>query len=157
MAKVTHRYAASVDAAYQALIDPDHLRRRAEDAGEKNISVTVEERGGATVVNLTRDIESEIPSFAKKFVDAVNRVESIFEWRADGESRRATYTANVSKRITVRGSITLVASGDGCEHTETFEPTVDMPLIGKKVASLVSEKTETAVRAACRFTERDLS
>lgn len=157
MGHVEHTYRHGVDAVFAALTDADHLRRRCEAAGQRNIDVDVQRRGDLVEVRIARDIESDIPSFAKKVVDPVNRVVDVLTWRVDGDGRIGSYRVEVSKRIGVTGTVTLRPVDGGCRSVDAFTAKVDMPLIGKKIAALVEEKTESGIRADCAFTERELS
>ena len=129
---------------------------RCAAAGHKNIQITVEEKGDKTVVRIERDIETDIPAFAKKVVDAVNHVVDVLEWRTSGEDRVGTYHVTVTKRISVSGRMEIRKSGDGCVYRDTCDPKVDMPLIGKKIAKLVETETVKQVGNDLAFTDRAL-
>ncbi len=156
MGTVRHPFHHGVDAVFAKLTDPAHLEERSKAAGDKNVKVSVERSGDEVVVRLERDIETEIPSFAKKFVNPVNHVVDVLRWRDGGDGKTGTYRVDVSSRIRVEGTLALRPTASGCEYVDSFTPTVDMPLVGKKIASLVDEKTESAVRENCRRTERAL-
>lgn len=156
MGTVKHSFRHPIDAVFAKLTDPAHIEERSKAAGHRNVKATVEDKGNEVVVRLERDIETEIPSFAKKFVSPVNHVVDVLTWRDDGDGKAATYHVEVTNRISIDGRQSLRPSGDGCEFSDTFTPKVDMPLVGKKVASLVDEKTEAGIREDCRRTERAL-
>jgi hypothetical protein len=156
MGTLEHTYRHGVDAVFAKVTDPDHLKRRAEASGHRNVEVSVDERDGETVVRLARDIESDIPSFAKKFVDPVNRVVDVLTWRASGDARKGTYHVEVSDRIRVDGEMALEPTADGCVYRDTFTPEVDVPLIGKRIAKIVEKETGEAIEADHRWTEQEL-
>lgn len=157
MGTVKHTFRHGVDAVFAKLTDPAHLEERSRAAGHKNVKASVEQKGDETVVRLERDIETEIPSFAKKIVSPVNHVVDTLRWRDSGDGgKRATYHVDVTNRISIDGEQSLRPSGDGCDFADTFHPKVDVPLVGKKIASLVDEKTEAGVREDCRRTEQAL-
>jgi uncharacterized protein DUF2505 len=157
MGTVKHTYRYSVEQVIAKMTDPDFLRRRSEKAGHRNIDVKVEERGGATHVRITRDIESDIPSFAKKVVDAVNRVTDFIEYRARDGGWIGTYRVEVSKRIRISGEWTVRPAAGGCEASDTFTATVDIPLIGRKIAELAERDVAKAIRDDNMFTEKELA
>lgn len=156
MGKLRFEYTHPIDDVFAKLVDADHLRERSAAAGHRNIQITVDEKGGAFEIRLERDIEAEIPGFAKKFVSPVNHVIDTIRWRTDGEKKRGTYEAIVSSRITVKGEMTLSSSPKGCVYETTCDPKVDVPLIGKKIAELVSSKTLEAIEIDSKFTQKTL-
>ncbi|MCA9604251.1 MAG: DUF2505 domain-containing protein [Myxococcales bacterium] len=156
MGKLRFEYTHPIDVVFAKLIDGDHLRERSAAAGHKNIQITVSEKGGGWEIRLERDIETEIPGFAKKFVNPVNHVVDIIRWRVDGDVKRGTYEAQVSSRIAVRGEMTVTSSAKGCIYETTCDPKVDIPLVGGKIAGLVSDKTLEAIEIDSKFTQRSL-
>jgi len=154
--RVEHTYDASVDAVYAKLTDEAHLRARAEDAGDFNIEVTITERGDGVTTKLVRDIESEIPSFAKKFVDPVNHVTDEIVWRVEGDRRVGELSVDVNARISLTGTLTLSPAGDRCRFVQDFTAKVDVPLVGGRIAKKVEEETHKAVTDSCAFTARHL-
>jgi len=156
MGTVQHQYAHSVEAVFAKLTDEAHLRERSEQAGHRNIEVRVQRTEGGVEVRLERDIESEIPAVAKKFINPVNHVVDVIRWRDDGDAKSGTYQVTVSKRIRVSGVMSLRPTGDGCRYEDTCTPTVDVPIVGKKIAKLVAKETETAIAENLRRTERAL-
>ncbi len=156
MGTVEHTYRHGIDAVFAKLSDPEHLRRRAAAAGHRNIDVKVEDRDGRIEIRVARDIESDIPSFAKKVVDATNHVVDTIEWRTQGDEKVGSYRVEVSPRIRLRGQLALKPVPGGCKYVDTFTATVDVPLIGGKIAQIVERETATAIRADCERTAREL-
>ena len=156
MGTVNHTFAHSVDVVFAKLTDPAFVEQRSKDAGHKNVKVTVEHKGAETIVRLERDIETDIPGFAKKFVSPKNHVVDTLTWRDDGDGKSAIYHVDVTNRIAIDGKQTLRPSGGGCAFSDTFTPKVDVPLVGKKIASLVEKETEAGIRADLERTERAL-
>lgn len=154
--KIEYTYGASVDAVYAKLTDEAHLRARAENAGDFNIEITVTERSDGHSTKLVRDIESEIPSFAKRFVDPVNRVTDEIAWRVEGDRRVGKLSVDVNSRISLTGTLTLSPAGDRCRFVQDVTAKVDVPLVGGRIAKKVEEETKKAVDASCRFTDRAL-
>ncbi|MBX3272956.1 MAG: DUF2505 domain-containing protein [Sandaracinaceae bacterium] len=157
MSELRFEYTHPIDDVFAKLVDAEHLRARSAAAGHRNIQIRVDEKGGAFEIRLERDIESEIPAFAKKFVNPVNHVIDTIRWRTDGEQKRGSYEAVVSARIRVRGDMTLRTSGAGTVFVSTCAPTVDVPLVGGKIADLVAKKTLEAIEIDCRFTQRSFA
>lgn len=151
-----HTFRHDVAAVYALLTDADHLKARSESAGHRNVQVTLEERGDTLEVRIARDIESDIPRFAKKVVDPVNHVVDTLRWRADGSGKSCSYDVAVNKRISISGSQSLRDANGECHFTDRFTAKVSIPLVGSKIASLVEKETQAGVRGDCAFTERAL-
>lgn len=156
MPTIKHGYRVSADALYAALSDPDHLKRRAEAAGHRNVSVKRTERGDGCEIRIERDIEAEIPAFAKKVVNPVNHVVTLMEWKRAGDGWTGSYRADVNARIRIEARFTIRPAGSGSEYTEDYSAKVDVPLIGGKIASVVDKETGTAVRGDVEWTAREL-
>ncbi|MGE0790465.1 MAG: DUF2505 domain-containing protein [Sandaracinaceae bacterium] len=157
MTVVKHRYPVSAEALYAAITDPDHLTERSEAAGHRNITVQREARGEGCWIKIERDIESEIPAIAKKVVNPVNHVVTEFEWQKSGDGWTGTYRVQVNPRIRVASKLSVRPAGDGSEYVDDFKATVDVPLIGGKIAGLVESETEKAIKIDCAWTASHLS
>lgn len=156
MTHFTHDFPHSVDAVIGKLTDSEHLSRRASAAGHRNLEIAVDQQAGKFVIRMQRDVESEIPSFAKKFVNAVNRIHDTIHWVEDGERRTGTYEAKVNDRITVKGNLVIEPTASGCRYTATCDPEVKVPLVGKKIAGVVAKETGKAILGDLQFTNREL-
>ncbi len=156
MATVIKRFTQGPDAVYAALTDPDHLTRRAEAAGHRNIQITVDRQGDGCTMRIERDIEAEIPAIARKVVDPVNHVVSRFTWKKSGDSYTGTYDTTVNPRISLHAKLTIRPAATGAEYVEEHTAKVDVPLIGKKIAGLVEKETHKSVTADLDWSARDL-
>lgn len=157
MNTVEHTYRHPIEDVFAKLVDEGHLRDRSEQAGHRKIEVKVEEKGGGYEIRIARDIDSQIPAIAKRFVSPVNHVVDIVRWRDAGDGKAGTYDIVVSSRIRISGEMTLKPMPDGCVYTDTCTPEVDMPLIGKRIAKIVAKETTDAIAQDCQRTERALA
>ena len=156
MGTVKHNYKHSVEDVFAKLVDEAHLRDRSEQAGHRKIDLTVDEKNGQHEIRLARDIESDIPSFAKKFINPVNHVVDVIRWRDAGDGKVGSYDVSVNKRISIKGEMSLKPSAGGCVYEDTCTPKVDVPLVGKKIGQLVAKETMAAIEEDCRRTDRAL-
>ena len=156
MGTVSKRFTQGADAVYAALTDPDHLKRRAEAAGHRNVQVTVDAKDDGCSLVIERDIESEIPAIAKKFVDPVNHVVSKFTWKKSGDSYTGSYDSKVNDRISVSAKLTIRPAGEGSEYSEDNTAKVNVPLVGRKIAGLVENETAKSVKPDLEWTATDL-
>ena len=72
MPNLTINYTQDLDTVYRYVTDPDVIKRRSEAMGEKNIKIQVDEAGGTKTITSTREIDSDLPGFAKKLFSSTN-------------------------------------------------------------------------------------
>ena len=81
MPNLTINYTQDVDTVYRFVTDPEVIRKRSEAMGEKNIKIQVDEAGGTKTITSTREIESDLPGFAKKLFNSTNTIiEVLADW-----------------------------------------------------------------------------
>jgi len=149
-------YDHDVATVFALMIDADFLRRRREAVGELDVVVDVKENAGAFEVTISRDIETDIPSFAKKVFNPKNRVVDVTTWKIEGESRVGVYHAKVGSRIEITGNVSLRPRAGGCEYSESFTPSVRVALIGKRLETFVAREIVQGIRADHGFTRSEL-
>ena len=54
MPKLTINYTQDIDTVYRFVTDPEVIRKRSEEFGEKNIRIQVDEAGGTKTITSTR-------------------------------------------------------------------------------------------------------
>jgi hypothetical protein len=154
---VTYEYSAAPDVVAALLRDPEFLKSRSEQAGDKNVEVRLEELGDGLRVVVARDKEVDLPSFAKRMFQPKNRITDDVRWRREGERWVAEYTLDISGVPgEVKGRSTLAPSAEGCTHELHFEVTARVPLVGGRLESFVADRVaetfrEHAVRNAQRL------
>lgn len=140
---VTFAYPDSPAEVAALLQDAVYLRHRSETAGEHNIDVRVEHTQAGTRVTVAREKSFDIPAFAKLAVGNASKAVESTLWRADGERWLADYTIDVTGLpIKIQGHSVLTPNAGGCQYTSTFEATVRIPLIGKRLEGLVADGIE---------------
>lgn len=144
---VTYDYASGPDTVAALLRDPDFLKRRCEEAGEKNVEVVIEDTGDGLRVMVSRDKQVELPSFAKRMFQPKNRIVDDVKWRRQGENWVGEYTlefAGVPGEV--KGTSKLVPSENGCRHESSFQVTARLPLFSGKLESFVADRVEETMR-----------
>jgi hypothetical protein len=153
---VTYEYPAAPDQVAALLRDPDFLKARSEQAGDKNVKVSVEHLGDGLRVVVARDKELELPSFAKRLFQPKNRITDDVRWHRDGERWVGEYTLEIAGVPgEIKGRSTLAPSAAGCTHESFFEVTARVPLMAGKLESFVADRVaETFRDHAVRNAER---
>ena len=135
--RFTHenRYAASPDDVVAMLTDQGYrssLKSRTRSAAH---SVRITEEGGSTVVVVDQKLRtSGIPSFAKKLVGDTIQLVQREEWGG----HEASFELSIpGKPGHMRGTVNVVADGDGAVERVSGEAKASLPLVGGKIEKLL--------------------
>lgn len=157
---VRHHFDEDVERMFALVTDPGFLKRRAEAAGEKNVVVEVDRSGPQLKIQITREVEQNLPSFMKKLYSGRNRLVDRQEWSSNGATRISEWTVQLgeTKRIQLRGRLTLApGAAGGCDYSEAFSVTASIPLVGGRVEKYVAGQTEETMRKQIEFTRAELT
>ena len=140
-------YATNPDDVAALLRDAEFLRRRCEEAGEKNVEVTVQDTVDGMRVIVARDKQVELPSFAKRMFAPKNRIIDDVRWTRQGERWVGEYTLEIAGVPgEIRGRSTLFPSPNGTRHESSFEVTARVPLFAGKLEAFVADRVEETFR-----------
>lgn len=131
----TVRYDAPPEQVYAMLTDPA-FREKASWAQETT-SVEVSVTGGRVEIDMLQP-NKDIPSFAKAIAGETTRAIQTEEWR--GGTTADFKVASPGKPVSISGTRTLKADGDGTLDTFTGEAKAKVPLVGGKIEKLVVQK-----------------
>lgn len=157
---VRHHFAEDVERIFALVTDPDFLKRRAEALGEKDVVIAVDREGGQLTIQITREVEQNMPSFMKKLFSGRQRLVDRQTWSDQGGARISEWTVQLGdgKRIQLRGRLTLApGAAGGCDYTEAFSASASIPLIGGRVEKFVLGQTESSIRKQIDFTRQELA
>ncbi len=139
-----HTYAASPDAVFEMLADPDFRSTVSRAQNVVSHEVTLERDGdGFTMVNDQVQHTAGLPAIAKKFVGDTTRAVQREHWpdRSGGSLQVET----PGKPSDIRGTTTLAAAGHSTEQVVELKITFKVPLIGGKLESLLAETIGSAI------------
>ena len=131
-------YEAGVDEVRAMLCDPAYWDKVAAATGARSSSTTVD---GNTVTTDELQEVAGVPSFAKKIVGDSTRAIKTIVWE-DGASRGDFTVETPGKPTSIKGSLTLAATGTGSTLTYRLEVKASVPLVGGKLEKLVAELTD---------------
>lgn len=158
MPHLTINYAQDIDTVYRFVTDPERIKKRCEASGEKNVRIQVEESGGTLVITSTREIDSDLPGFAKKLFSATNTIVERREWRDSGDKKTCrSHIDVVGTPGKIDSNISISPSGSGCTYDIEFEVTAKVPLIRKKLEEFVAKTTMEGLREEHEFNQRELN
>ena len=151
-------YPQDVDSLYKFLTDPEAIRKRCEALGEKNIKVDITEAGGTTTLTITREIESDLPSFAKKLFSSTNTIVERAEWRDAGDKKTCKSHIDVlGTPGKIDSDITLSPTAGGSNYDMQFEVSAKVPLIRKKLEEFVAKTTLEGIQDQHAYNKKALS
>lgn len=158
MPKLTINYSQDVDTVYRFVTDPERIKERCEASGERNVSIQVEESGGTKIITSSREIDSDLPAFAKKLFNATNTIVERREWRDAGEKKTCRSHIDVlGTPGEIDSNVTISPSGTGCTYDIEFEATAKVPLIRKKLEAFIEKSTMEGMRDEHDYNQRALS
>lgn len=141
MATVKFTYAQDADTVYKFASDAEICRKRSEAFGDKDIRCT---KTGDTVTNV-RLVEADVPSFAKKFINATNTVTDVKAWNPTTKS--ATLSVEIKGvPVKITGDIRIVPAGSGSDYIVNFQVACKIPLIGGQLEKHITGVTEDGMR-----------
>ncbi len=157
--KTRHAYTASFDEIYAKLIDEDFLRAKYEGIGSRNVSFSECRQVGDVVrIRWTREVPTNPPAFARKFLKEWNSLEESMDWTLNSDgSAQGDYicdTRGVPGKL--RGDFKLRADGSGCVEDIVMTSAVNIPLIGKKIAAVIEDESAQSLAKEYDFTREDL-
>lgn len=158
MAKTKIEYPQDVDTVYAFVTDPEEIKKRSLALGEMNPRVQVDDAGGTKTVTNTREIESDLPAFAKKLFNPTNTVVERSEWRDDGDRKICKRHIDIKGTPgTIDFNITISPNGTGSTYDIEFEATAKIPLIRKKLEELITNLTLEGIREEHDYNKKQLA
>ncbi|MGB5810817.1 MAG: DUF2505 domain-containing protein [Polyangiales bacterium] len=158
MPKFSIDYTQDIETVYKFLTDSDAIQKRSEALGESNIRIQVDEAGGTKTITVTRDVESDLPGFAKKLFNSTNTIVERQEWRDAGDTK--TCKTHIDVQGTpgkIDSNVTLSPKGTGCTYDIEFEVSAKVPLIRKKLEEFVAKTTLDGIRDQHVYNQRTLN
>jgi len=158
MPHLTINYTQDVDTVYRFVTDPESIKNRCEASGERNVRIEVEEAGGTKVITSTREIDSDLPGFAKRLFKPTNTIIERREWRDAGDKKTCkSHIDVVGTPGKIDSNVTISPSGSGCTYDIEFEVTAKVPLIRKKLEEFIAKTTAEGMRDEHDYNQRTLN
>lgn len=140
MPRFRFEYSQDVDSVFRLITNRDELTQRCEALGERQVRVEVSESGGATRIQIAREVEQELPGFAKRLFKPVNTLVEREEWTSVGERKVAKGQLKiVGTGATIDSTIELAPQGSGSVYAIDLEVTAKAPLIRRKLEQFIGD------------------
>lgn len=148
MPRFQHQYSEDADTVFKLITSPEELVRRCEALGERDAKAEVGESAGVTKTQIAREVEQELPGFAKKLFKPTNTLLEREEWRSvDGRYEGKGQLKIVGTGATIDSTIRLTPSAAGCTYEIDFQVTAKVPLIRRKLESFIGDTALESLRA----------
>lgn len=150
------RYPAPAARVRTMMVDPEFRTQVCQAQKSVDHAVSVEDDGGATVVEVARTQSmAGAPAAATKIVGSAIRVVQRERWTGPDS---ATIELTIpGKPGHLRGTIRLRDTADGCEQHVTGDATVPIPLVGRKLEQLVTQILAKALTREAEVGQRWLA
>ena len=111
-----------------------------------------------TLLTSTREIDSDLPGFAKKLFKPTNTIIERREWRDAGEKKTCkSHIDVVGTPGKIDSNVTISPAGSGCTYDIEFEVTAKVPLIRKKLEEFIAKTTAEGMRDEHDYNQRTLN
>ena len=153
----TFQYDQDVDTVFELLTDPDYLVERCEALGESNIDCEITEYDDKTVIEMSRDVERELPSALAKLFSSTQTIKVVEEWEDDGDGKSGKTTMDiVGQPASILATFSLQPTDDGCEYIYDMKAKVKIPIVGKKVEKFILSQVAEDVPKEIEYNQKKL-
>ncbi|MFA7324843.1 MAG: DUF2505 domain-containing protein [Candidatus Nanopelagicales bacterium] len=137
-------YAAGPSAVRAMVTDAEYITARAHVTGALEVTQsTTTSADGVTVLEITRILPSEMPSFAVAIVGQTLTVTEHQEWQPlDADRCTCEFHVGFSAPLTFTGTASMTFDGSQTAVLTEGEFKASIPLLGAKVERLALEQTE---------------
>ena len=132
----THTFDAPIEAVWAMFSDPASHVAKFEGMGHREVEVTETENiDGTFTITVSRQVDFDLPGFAKKFLKPTQNIVSTDVWKAHSDG---TYSGEWKAEakgapVDTNGTTRLSPKGDKTEYELSFELKVNVPLVGGKI------------------------
>jgi cytochrome c biogenesis protein ResB len=142
MATTTVRYPYSfdVETVFGVFTRKDFIEQKYASVGATNLKfLEYGEKDGTFIIHTERDINAEIPGFAKRFLNPTTTIVQKEVWTLSEEPVKKGVVDVKAKGLPMQmaGNIVLQPTNEGSENILTYEIKVNIPLVGGKLASFL--------------------
>lgn len=131
------RYEATVAEVFAMLSDPSFREQSASAMGALSAEVAIKKRGAGVSIRIERVEPTEgVPGFAKKFAGETTEAVQLEEW--DDEHGGTIAINTPGKPTSIRGTLSLRDDDGVTVETMEAEVKVKVPLLGKKLETLMA-------------------
>lgn len=140
-----NHYDCSPAELHAAMTDADKLTAAWTAAGARNINL---QECSAERIVCTREVHTDVPGFAKKFLSEWTEITETVEYNDIGDEIFGTWHVEISGQPAKQGgNASMTQDGEGCVHEIEGQAKVSIPLIGGKLAKKMEADTQDTLTA----------
>lgn len=137
-----------VETIYKSYVDKNFLTKKLEKLGARNIEITISKTQEMVIIEISREMEAEVPGPIKKFFAPWNLITQKEVWKG---GNGGPYYAEMEMEINgvpvnITGEIKLSSSEEGSMIANHTEINSKIPFIGNTISKFISEVSEEAIR-----------
>jgi carbon monoxide dehydrogenase subunit G len=135
--EASHVFDAPVDAVWAMFRDPRSHIAKFDSMGHRHIEVIDSHAGDdAFSITVRRDVDVDLPGFARRVLKPTNTVTSTDEWQRtdDGTCTGRQTVQTEGAPVKISSTTALTPEGDRTRYDVTVQLDVKVPLIGGKLA-----------------------
>jgi len=137
---VKYPYSYDTETVFGVFTRKDFIEQKYASVGATNFEfIEYGEKDGSFIIHTKRDISAEVPGFAKTFLKPTSTIIQKEVWTlSDDPTKKGVVEVN-GKGLPMKmtGDIILQPTDSGSENILTYDVTVSIPLVGKKIASFL--------------------
>ncbi|KEF31861.1 MAG: DUF2505 domain-containing protein [Gammaproteobacteria bacterium] len=155
-----HAYQADLDRVLGAFFDEQHILKKNEQLGARNVRVTEisrDDSSGKLVIEREMTTSIEVPGMLASFHREWNEVRQEEHWfRKSDDEWHCEFRVHIhSVPAKIKGMMKLQGQGDSCVNHVTLDVRCDVPLLGKKIARFLADdsnlKIEREYQTTCQL------
>lgn len=133
-----------INEVWAVLCDPDFRVERSVALGELSAECDVEEDGSTAKIHMVREVVRELPSVLAKIFNPKQTLEFVENWRACDNGWEGEISIEVKGQpVDLSATMSLLATGEGCEYTVSHRCKAKIPLVGGKVEKFILSQTDS--------------
>jgi hypothetical protein len=137
-----HTFDAPIDQVWAMFCDQEAHVAKFDSMGHRNIDVLeCTNDDNAFMIKIKRDVDVDLPGFAKKVLKPTNTVISIDNWRRndDGSLSGDFVLDTIGAPVDIKGTTKVTSDGEKSVYEIAFSLKVNVPLIGGKIANWAND------------------
>lgn len=135
---ISYRHGSALPVVYALLCDRDYLHQRCIADGGRNVTVELREDDDGVEQTLARHRTIDLPPIVRGLIKPTNYTVETIRWRGVRDGYRAAYRVEAKGMPgTLRGELVLREEGAGTYYEATFEVSVHVPLIARRLEALM--------------------
>ena len=156
--ELRHAYNAGLEQVLGAFLSEDHIQRKNEKLGSRNLKVptlTRDDLSAKLVIEREMMASTEVPGILSSFHREWNRVRQEEHWfRKDDSEWHCEFRVKIDGvPAKIKGVMRLQGTDQACINFVTLNVRCDLPLLGRKIAQFLAEDSHRKIENEYQVTQ----